>query len=367
MGIADYFLNNYVMIYELLGLLIMLEISVHISDRDRRLSLLIILLLTLESVIFYIEKYTQTFTRLSIARPMLTASLYTIYPIILIIEMMIFSPRKISGSKLALILLPEIFSVPIYFSSHWTHTVCWYSKDNHYQGGFLPDWPYIVFAFYLAVFVVNTLVLTKDYSKTNKFIVLFLTIGSVMGVAYYIHFEYERDYSELFATAILLFFIYKYINLARIDPLTSLLNRQSYYRDIRLKKSVITGVVSADMNELKYINDHQGHEVGDKALKLISDIIASNCGKKGVVYRVGGDEFVILFFDSDNDEAMKRISMIRQKLAETPYTVAFGYAEKKLIDSVEEALVVADKRMFEDKIAIKKAKQAQGVEVHMRE
>ena len=59
--------------------------------------------------------------------------------------------------------------------------------------------------------------------------------------------------------------------------------------------------------------------------------------------------------------------MIRQKLAETPYTVAFGYAEKKLIDSVDEALVVADKRMFEDKIAIKKAKQAQGVEVHMRE
>ena len=367
MGIADYFLNNYIMIYELMGLLIMLEISVHISEKDRRLSFFIIFLLTFESVIFYLEKWTQEFNSLSIMRPMFTATLYSIYPVIMILEMQIFSTRKISSRKMILILLPELISIPVYFTSQWTRVVCWFAEDNHYQGGFLTKWPYIIFGFYLLIFLINNVILIKDYSKINKFITLFLIIGPVLGVIYYIKYEYDRDYSELFATAILLFFIYKYINMARIDPLTSLLNRQCYYKDIVVKKDLITGVVSADMNELKYINDNFGHEAGDLALKTISDIIARNCGRKASVYRMGGDEFAILFFEATSEEALERIEKIRQKLADTNYSVAFGFAEKKLVDSVQEALVIADKRMFEDKAAIKRAKKEQGIPFHIRE
>ena len=367
MGIADYFLNNFIMIYELLGLLIMLEISVHISERDRKLSLVIILMLAFESVLFYLEKWTQTFDKLSPARPMLTAALYSIYPSILIIEMLIFSPRRISGKKLFVILIPELISIPVFFTSNQTRLVCWFAEDNHYQGGTLPKWPYILFGFYLVVFLVNTVTLTRDYSRKNKFITIFLIIGPVLGVVYYIHFEYDRDYSELFATAILLSFIYKYINMARIDSLTSLLNRQSFYKDVQVKKALITGVVSADMNELKYINDHLGHEAGDEALKTISDILARNCGKKGIAYRMGGDEFVMLFFGATNEEALAQIEIIRQKLAETQYSCAFGYAEKKLLDSIDHALAEADRRMFEDKTAIKKARKEKGLPVHFRE
>ncbi len=367
MGVADYFLNNYVMVYELMGLLIMLEISVHISEKDRRLSFVIIALLALESVVFYLEKWTQTFEHLSIMRPMLTAFLYSIYPAIMLIEMMIFSSRKISGKKLLLLVLPELISIPLYFTSQWTHIVCYYSEDNHYGGGPLNNWPYIVFCFYLIVFLVNNVILSKVYSKVNRIIVLFLIIGPMLGVVYYIYFDFGRDYSELFTSAILLFFVYNYISIARIDPLTSLLNRQSYYKDADVKRHLITGVVSVDMNELKYINDNYGHEAGDKALQKVSDILAKYCGKKGAVYRVGGDEFIILFYGGGEAEAKSCIEKMRQKLAETSYSCAFGYAEKKMIDSVERTLVIADKRMFEDKAAIKKACKEKGITIHMRD
>ena len=367
MGVADYFLNNYIMVYELLGLLIMLEISVHISEKDRRLSFVIIALLALESVVFYLEKWTQTFAQLSIMRPMLTAVLYSIYPVIMLIEMMIFSARKISGKKLLLLLLPEIISVPLYFTSQWTHIICYYTDDNHYMGGALNNLPYLVFGFYLIVFIINNVILSKAYSKVNRIIVLFLIIGPMLGVIYYIYFDFGRDYCELFTSAILLFFVYNYISMARIDPLTSLLNRQSYYKDADVKRNQITGVVSVDMNELKYINDNYGHEAGDKALKTVADILAKYCGKKGAVYRVGGDEFVILFFGVSEDTVLKNIEKMRQKLAEVSYSCAFGYAEKKLIDSVENTLVTADKRMFEDKAAIKKAYKEKGKMIHIRD
>ena len=50
-------------------------------------------------------------------------------------------------------------------------------------------------------------------------------------------------------------------------------------------------VFYADMNNLKIINDRYGHEEGDFSLKLIARLLKENVSEKGIVGRIGGDDF----------------------------------------------------------------------------
>ena len=74
------------------------------------------------------------------------------------------------------------------------------------------------------------------------------------------------------------------------------MNRQCYYADINNDKDKITAVASVDMNDLKKINDSQGHAEGDKALYTVATCLVQGNLSKKHIYRVGGDEFVILVF-----------------------------------------------------------------------
>ena len=61
-------------------------------------------------------------------------------------------------------------------------------------------------------------------------------------------------------------------------------------------------IVSIDMNGLKEINDKEGHAAGDKALETIAICFLSATTTKETVYRIGGDEFVILCRRVSEDE-----------------------------------------------------------------
>ena len=85
MDFIEYLADNYVMFFELVGLLIVLFISAHTPKKIKFYTRLTIALLFLCSIITVFEKWTQTFETLSIWRPILTACKYTIYPLILYI------------------------------------------------------------------------------------------------------------------------------------------------------------------------------------------------------------------------------------------------------------------------------------------
>jgi diguanylate cyclase (GGDEF)-like protein len=367
MVFVNYIVENFVMIMELIGLLVLLGISAHGSERMKRLTLAVVALLLLESVCFHLERWTQTFERVSLLRPMLTAAIYSLYPVILVLVMQITVRKKLRGRTLLLLLIPEIVCVPIYFTSQWTHLVCWFHEDNHYAGGPLAWLPYMVFGFYSLVFLIHNLRYFRSYSGKSRFTAVYIVLAPLLGVVYYLIFGVDRDYCALFTAALLLYYIFVYIHLAVIDPLTSLLNRQSYYQDLELGAKSISGVVSVDMNELKYLNDSFGHEAGDAALKTISSILLEHCGRGGVPYRVGGDEFMLLYTGVQQREIEAFVQTLRGKLSETPYTCAFGLAMVKPGGTVHEALVEADANMYADKAALKAEMQTKGTPLHMRD
>ena len=154
--------------------------------------------------------------------------------------------------------------------------------------------------------------------------------------------------------------------MAKSDPLTGLMNRQSYYQDMETLDGSITGTASIDMNELKYLNDTFGHSAGDEALKTVSKCLLDNRIKGELIYRVGGDEFIILYTGSTEEEIVKNLEAMKATLAKTNYTCAFGYSMKEKGESVEAAVLRADKEMYYDKSAQKRAVLERGGRLHRR-
>ena len=104
-----------------------------------------------------------------------------------------------------------------------------------------------------------------------------------------------------------------------------------------------------DMNGLKEINDHNGHTAGDTALQTLADCFwkAANRGQR--VYRIGGDEFMILCLGISESEVLTLIERIRQETAKTSYTCSIGYAMKTEGSTIDTLYQNADSMLYEDK------------------
>lgn len=367
MVILDFILSNYVMIFELIGLLIMLRISAHISARMKRLTVAVVVLLLVESALFRIEAWAETFETYTALCPILTSLIYSVYPVILILVMRITTNKDLSGKSLFFVLIPQTVGALLYFSSQWTKIIFWYSENNRYVEGPLYRLPYVIFGLYILIFLIHNITFFKKYSRLNRLVTIYIITGSILGVIVYLIFTYSNEYNALFSSALVLYYLCIYIHMAKIDPLTQLLNRQSYYHDIDTLGDRITGVVSADMNELKYINDNLGHEAGDNALKTVSGVLWENCGKYGTVYRVGGDEFMILYTSMSEDDIKATVDVMKSRMAKTGYVCAFGYAMKARGEKIDDAIRESDARMYADKAATKKARLEAGRQIHDRE
>lgn len=104
----------------------------------------------------------------------------------------------------------------------------------------------------------------------------------------------------------------KYREQAQRDSMTKLYNRVSgreiveSYLD-RKNPYESCGMLVMDVDYFKGVNDSYGHLFGDKVLIKISQLLMDHFDKKAVVSRVGGDEFVVFFYDIDNNQLVSRI------------------------------------------------------------
>lgn len=144
-----------------------------------------------------------------------------------------------------------------------------------------------------------------------------------------------------------LFFLRSHDNY--LDPLTSLRNRFAYYDDGENLKRNITAVASIDMNGLKKLNDTRGHDAGDAALAGIGKCLNALNDRRTLAYRVGGDEFVMLFIGQDAQGVERTLRRLRQDVAAAGYSVSAGYAMKTPEQSLDDALRQSDQSMYRDK------------------
>jgi len=114
-------------------------------------------------------------------------------------------------------------------------------------------------------------------------------------------------------------------SIATSDPLTGVLNRRGFERNAarRLTKSAddATGaLLFIDLNEFKAINDAHGHEIGDQLLKIAAERLKKSLRSCDIIGRPGGDEFVALVPDVD-DETADKLAKRLTKALEEPYMI----------------------------------------------
>ena len=163
----------------------------------------------------------------------------------------------------------------------------------------------------------------------------------------------------------------EYLNLiermALRDELTGVKNHTAYEQKIvELTASIVAGtaefgVLMADMNELKYINDVYGHEKGDVALKAVSRVLCTIFAHSPV-YRIGGDEFVVVLTGQDYAVHQDLLLQIRpyirlhDRTVEHPWkmaAMAAGFAVYRQGDTYADVFNRADEQMYENKKVLK--------------
>jgi diguanylate cyclase (GGDEF)-like protein/PAS domain S-box-containing protein len=106
------------------------------------------------------------------------------------------------------------------------------------------------------------------------------------------------------------------------DPLTGLVNRrfteEAFDREIsrcrRRNKPIAVWMI--DVDHFKHFNDRHGHEAGDLVLKLVADTLAKSLRLEDVVCRYGGEEFLVLLPEADEQVALECAERARGRVAE---------------------------------------------------
>jgi diguanylate cyclase len=156
--------------------------------------------------------------------------------------------------------------------------------------------------------------------------------------------------------------------LVQMDPLTEALNRHAFHSLLRRPESgqdsVTSGSVAVlDIDNLKPINDTMGHTVGDKAIRAVARAMRSLVRADDMLFRWGGDEFLVLMFKLPQPEAARRIAKLNKILEENSerwigvpvrVTVSFGVAGFSSLRDLGQAIEQADKSMYAQRNSIRR-------------
>jgi diguanylate cyclase (GGDEF)-like protein len=147
---------------------------------------------------------------------------------------------------------------------------------------------------------------------------------------------------------------------ASTDSLTGLTNRRAAEEVLSNLLAVDSAfaVVMADLDFFKRLNDTQGHEAGDRALKLFADTARSVVRDRDHVVRWGGEEFALLLPGANAERAAEVVGRLRVALAQahllsgTPvFTASFGISDSTMTRERETLIRLADEALYRSKLA----------------
>lgn len=157
---------------------------------------------------------------------------------------------------------------------------------------------------------------------------------------------------------------------ARVDPLTDSLNRHALHAVIETQRrtaSVGGSVAVVDIDDLKRLNDTYGHAAGDVAIRSVARAIRALVRADDLVFRWGGDEFLLLLFGLDVEETRSRLGGVNAALTGTSLpgvdvrvdvSVSVGVAPILPGVGLDQAIERADDAMYRLKHARKTADAA---------
>ena len=146
--------------------------------------------------------------------------------------------------------------------------------------------------------------------------------------------------------------------LAATDTLTGLFNRTILYQSLeqaieqKKRKDIDMTIITFDIDHFKTINDTYGHDVGDNVLQDLGTLLNQRVRRSDRVFRLGGEEFMVLLFGADLEEGQEVAEDLRSMiestsfLAQHPITVSLGVATLLANENLADWVKRSDEHLY---------------------
>lgn len=147
--------------------------------------------------------------------------------------------------------------------------------------------------------------------------------------------------------------------LADTDSLTGANNSRAFYEKVEAEINRFRrfrrpfSIAYIDLDNFKYVNDNMGHQTGDHLLQKIIEVMQQTTRVTDVVARIGGDEFAVLFGETDQKSAKEAVGKLQLVLLDAmreknwPITFSIGVVTcEEIPESVEQIISFADGLMY---------------------
>ena len=272
---------------------------------------------------------------------------YTVRPVAALSIALIVYPKE---RKPLYLQIPCLINFLVYSSAFYSSVAFSINEQYEMIRGPLGYTVHSVSATYILYAVLVTWDRFKNEDHGRERYILYVCAAACI-IAAILDWNAEGDHvnAAIMVSSIFLYMFLRFYDANR-DPLTKLMNRMAFYEDCDRYAVAVTAVVSADMNGLKDLNDEKGHEAGDAALQTIGKILKEVGGRRILPYRIGGDEFAILFIRQDETVVRDTLDQMKKKIGEAGYSVSVGHAMRgDRIDQVPDLLRQSDEKMYADK------------------
>ena len=321
-AIKEYFFQNWILLL-ILGAFIVVLLITSFSNRKTTIRYLILLVsIFLLSLVVFAEFYVQPVTENNILRLVLMSIRYSATPFVLALLIMVLVKKQSY-----FLMIPAGILLVLNIVSLFTGIVFGLNEAGELVRGPIGFFPYVMCGLYMT-FLIALLVIRSNKRWIEILPIIFLTIALTSGLVFPFIFgsKFSQMFCTIMATSLFIYYVFTILELAKKDALTGVLNREAYYVETRRDYKDITAIISLDMNGLKRINDTMGHAAGDEALVTLALCFMKAVKVRQSVYRMGGDEFVIVCRKTSEEDVKDLVRKIEENIAKTKYSCSIGYS-----------------------------------------
>lgn len=158
------------------------------------------------------------------------------------------------------------------------------------------------------------------------------------------------------------------------DQLTGLYNRRFFEKELKrldTADNLPLSVIMCDINGLKLANDSFGHATGDMLLRKSAEVLKKGCRAIDTVFRLGGDEFIIILPKTETEETVTIANHIKElaakeKIASIELSISYGYDTKRSgEESIHEILANAENYMYRHKLYERSSMRSKAIDIVM--
>ena len=262
------------------------------------------------------------------------------------------------AEKIAMI--PALLIILIAVTSQYTGLLFYIDEYNQYSRG-----PFYVVSLAACMVYFTALTVTsfreyRDADFSEKIYLLAILCMALGGVFLHVLIPDAESMWTTTGISLLLYYTFVLELSNKYDILTGARNRRAFdSHKTNLVSERSYALVVFDINGLKPVNDHMGHEQGDQLIMGVADVLTVSFLNIGKVYRIGGDEFCAICEEKNEEQINEAIGNVKKNIEKAnrsrkdqlTLSVSYGWEIHKSHDTrdYKEVFNTADGRMYEMK------------------